>query len=353
VDDEAADPKVDRMRRETSMMRVREAPVPPKGGDAMSVAGAPRPSASMAPSSSKDKRRYEGPVAHVLADEDLLGCIFGFLRGMMARQSVKALGQLGLVCRTWRKVACWEKWWAGIRKAVMPGRGMSPGTSARTHLMQYGRMLVEERRVWRFDNWTDGLEMHFEVFDRRDGMQLLSARGSPIFCREAEHEYELQLRNDESLYLWSPLFSPKDRGCEDISAFTERTWWHDDDPGLCVRVSMSDRRTGRRVLLWDEGKGTSRDQEEDPYDMEGRFLIVSHGTAVVQSNSPHLKLECSTSIVLWPESDEEEVAEQDKLYSIIGGGHYEDGEGPLRLIYTGDDVLRVPSWIKSLLAMES
>lgn len=310
----------------------------------------------MAPSSSKDKRRYEGPVAQVLMEDSLLGCIFGFLRRNTARQRVKVLGQLGLVCRTWREVACWEKrWWAGIRQTVMPfmGRGVRRGKGNRACLMQYGRMLVEERRVWGFDNWTDGLELHFEVFDHGDGMQLLSAGGTPIFCSRGEEDYELQLRNDASLYSGVPVrFSPKDRGCEDIVDFTQHTWLHDNEPGLCVRVTMSDRRTGRRVLLWEEGKGTNREPETEPDD-EGTFSIVSQWNVVVQSTPPHLNLECSTGIAFWSELDEEGMAEEDKLYSLSAGpGEYTDGEGHLRLIFRGDDVLRVPSWIRSLLATE-
>jgi hypothetical protein len=348
VDDEAADAKVDQLR-------VREAPVPPKAGDAVSVAVAPRPAASVTPSSSKDKRRHEGPVAQVLTEDDMLGCIFGFLQGKTARQSVKVLGQLRLVCRTWREVACWEQWWGEIREELIPSSGIDGQVrreGGRTRLMQYGRMLVERISIWRVDTWTDGLEMHFEVFDRRDGMQLLSARGTPIFCYLDRDEYELQLQHDASLRVRESLpFSPKDRGCEDISTFTKGKWWHADGPGLCVRVSMSEQRTGRRVLLWDEGTGTTTYRVDDGDD-EGRFSIVSHRTLVVQSIPPYLNLECSTRIVLRPEPDQEGVAERDKLYRVIGRGDVSDYEGPLGLLFRGEDVLRVPSWIRSLLAME-
>jgi hypothetical protein len=117
----------------------------------------------------------------VLGDRDLLGCVLGFVGGATGRQSVRALGQVSLVSRLWQEESGREGLWVGVEDEVVPAlwREEQGGRVAvgRGRLVQYGRQLVAERSVWKGDDWSAGLELHVEVFDRMDGLQMMSARG--------------------------------------------------------------------------------------------------------------------------------------------------------------------------------
>jgi hypothetical protein len=347
-----------RGQTESDVLRAKEAALGSEGGGSASATAVGRTNAVVRRSAKMAKAR-EGPLARVLTDDDLLGSIFGFLQGKTGRQSVKVLGHLGLVCRQWRKVACWEHWWTGIVAEVLPLSGGEDGKgdaeATRTRLVHYGRMLVEGRRAWRCETWADGLELQFEVFDTFDGMQLLSAKGAPCFVQSGG-AYELQLKPCDRLEVRASPFSSADRGCAEMVDFATYVWWSNDADelgGLCVRVTVSDLRTGRKALLWEEGRGTERECVAPVGDWQssGAVGIESMSDGVVHNCSQHLDVECSTSIIVRPEDGQEGVEARDQLYRVVGGkaNQYDEGHGPLRLIMTGDDACRVPSWIMSLL----
>jgi hypothetical protein len=354
--------KGERSRGETEVTRAKKAALPSepsKGrGSVLGIALGHTATTVRRPSNMAKGR--EGPVARVLMDDDLLGGVFGFLQGKTGRQSVKVLGQLGLVCRTWRELVSRERWWSAIGAELMPRQRGAAGEATRTRLLQYGRMLVEGRRVWRPATVRLALELHFEVFDREAGVQMLSARGRPCFVSNG-NTFELQLEDCWTLEVDAPEFSLASLKCPhfDIRRYASYEWWNhgeDDDSdrmkaGMCVRVTIGDRHTGRKALLWEEGEETQRECVEPPpdYQFDNNFAVVSRSEAVVQSGSERLQMSCTTSIIIWSNSAVPEGP--DKEYEVLGrhDGGYEDGDGPLRLIMTGKDVSRVPSWIMSLL----
>lgn len=133
------------------------------------------------------RRPGSAVMREVVSNSDLVGHLFSFMVGERnGRQSMRRLGQLSLVCRKWRDVAGWESWWGRIEREMVPfkgGQGTADSGStamvrarakdaARDAVIRHGRMLIKERRVWGAEDWLRGLEVHFEVFDRMDGLQV-------------------------------------------------------------------------------------------------------------------------------------------------------------------------------------
>jgi hypothetical protein len=302
--------------------------------------------------------RREAAQTRVLMDENLLRCVIGFLARKTARQHVRVLGQLGLTCRTLKELVSREQWWAAIGTELMPRQRGAAGEATRTRLLQYGRMLVEGRRIWRPATLRLALELHFEVFDRESGLQMLSASGRPWFVING-NTFELQLEDCWTLEVDAPEFSMASLGQQhrNIRDYASYRWWNEGnehdrmETGMCVRVTIGDLHTGRKALLWEEGEHTHRQCVDPPpsWQYDGTFAVVSRSEAVIQSGTQHLPMSCTTSIIIWSDSSVPEGP--DKKYAVIGGedGGFGDGNGPLRLIMTGKDVSRVPSWIMSLL----
>lgn len=149
-------------------------------------------------------------VGQVMSNADLVSHVFGFLLlGESGRQGMRRLGQLSLVCRRWRHVCEWEQWWEPIEGEIVPvlWRTRRPGTqsrprhnqghhqqqqhpqgqevvrSARGAVVQHGQRVLDEKRVWGGDDWAAWLSVHFEVFDRADGLQVGSRRARASSCR--------------------------------------------------------------------------------------------------------------------------------------------------------------------------
>jgi hypothetical protein len=197
--------------------------------------------------------------------------VWGFVLGGSGRQDVCVLGQLSVVCRKWREVSLWDAWWVGIEEDVLPllweeeeGRG-KPGSS-RGRVMGYGRFLEGQRGLVNDpesdEEWVQGLEMHVEVFDRMDGLQMLSMRG-PVSFNPADDD-------GGSWYMQIPSESPSFRGeCAAFSAASRdpqgrfatiqdylRRGYREEYPCcLCMRVTLRDMRTGSMALIWEDKKG--------------------------------------------------------------------------------------------------
>jgi hypothetical protein len=313
---------------------------------------------------SRGDRRRETSVQTVLADKDLLQCVLSFVGGQTGRQSVRALGKVAVVCRTWKQVATCDGLWVGVEEEMVPALWQEEQGGKRVvgrdRLVQHGRMLLAERRVWSEDNWAAGLEMHVEIFDRMDGLQLLSARG-PLVCEVEEA--------DSLITLGFPVVPAVTvRGSSFLAANREpdhRRWENIEEyfavVGLCVRVTVRDQRTGKGGLLWEEGCETARDYEGlTPYWRarlqlpEGSQTITSRVSTMVGGQGNGLQF--YTTFFVCPEPDQAGVHEDDMRYRVATGdwvatgdiaGFLED-EFPFYLRMDGTDLAKLATTIRSL-----
>jgi hypothetical protein len=304
--------------------------------------------------SSTSSRGVQGAVARVVGDKDLMSEVVSFVGGETGRQSVRVLGQVALVCRQWREVAVWEGRWVGIEEEVVGGlwREEEKGgrrAVGRARLMAYGRMLLEERRVWRGDDWQEGLELHFEVFDRMDGLQMVSVRGALSFsAHEQQGCIGLSVLPSSRMKVVGSSFSaasrdPQQRRFASIAEYFTRGHGAEYACQLYLRVTVRDVRRGRSALLLEEGKRTVRQFKYPSPSMQARLaegsktvisdvgkLVMGHGTAT---------LECRTSMFISPEPNQEGVGEQKRLYRLAPD---------ILVVFESADASKLGSLIRSL-----
>jgi hypothetical protein len=222
----------------------------------------------------------------VLLDGDLLGCVWGFVLGGSGRQDVCVLGQLSVVCRKWREVSLWDAWWVGIKEDVLPllweeeaGRGKAG--SSRGRVMGYGRFLEGQRGLVNDpesdEEWLQGLEAHVEIFDRMDGLQMLSMRG-PVSFTESEDEddfgtWGMQISSESPSFrgacaAFAAASRDPQRRFASIQDYLEEGHRKEYPCCLCMRVTLRDKRTGRMALIWEERKGEVELIEDEGVDAE-------------------------------------------------------------------------------------
>jgi hypothetical protein len=311
-------------------------------------------------------RRRESSVQGVLGDRDLLGCVLGFVGGQTGRQSVRALGQTALVCRKWKEVSAREELWVGIENEVVPAlwREEQGGrvVAGRGRLVQYGRLLVAERRMWSGEDWSAGLELQVEVFDRMDGLQMLSARGAL--------EAKVQ-GNVDSVVLcmvppgkevrgWSFSAASRDpvqQRFADIEAYFTQGHESGYPCSLCVRVTVRDRRTGRGGLLWEEGKSMVRTcpalipfwEQRLP---AGSKVAVSNPNKMVWGGGDGLQ--CKTNLYVCPIPDQHGVAEKDRMYRVATRAcNSQRDRHPFSFMVSGTDIAKVGSMIRWIVSSSS
>jgi hypothetical protein len=215
--------------------------------------------------------------------------------------------------------------------------------------VQYGRQLFAERRVWSEVHWSAGLELHVEVFDRMDGLQMLSARG-PLQWEVWEEDGEatkLTLPVVPSVDKRGSSFSaasrdPEQRRFANIGAYFREGHQSEYPCSFCVRVTVRDQRTGKYGVLWEEGKETPK-------------FCASHawGTSVVSGTKAMVGggadgLQCWTRFVVCPEPNQEGVVEKDRLYRVATGGDIPEDGYPFGFIVDGAGIVQVGSMIRSL-----
>jgi hypothetical protein len=288
----------------------------------------------------------------VVGDRDLLGCVLGFVGGATGRERVRALGQVSLVSRLWREESYREGLWVGVEEEVVPAlwREEQGGRVAvgRGRLVQYGRQLFAERRMWSEVTWTAGLELHVEVFDRMDGLQMLSARGPLVYSfLEDGERTRLTLPVLPPVEVRGAAFSaasrdPEQRRFADIEAYFDEGHRSEYPCSLCVRVTVRDQRTGKYGVLWEDGKETPRGSSRNHL---GTF-VSSQVKAMVGGRGDGLQ--CWTRFVICPEPNQEGVAEEDRLHRIARGGSIPEDEYHFRLIVGSVEIAQVGSMIRSL-----
>jgi hypothetical protein len=218
----------------------------------------------------------------------------------------------------------------------------------RGRLVQYGRQLVAERRVWSEVHWLAGLELHVEVFDRMDGLQMLSARG-PLKWEVFEEDgmTKLTMPALPTVEVRGASFSaasrdPEQRRCANIEAYFRQGHRSEYPCSLCVRVTVRDLRTGRYGVLWEEGKETPR-----------KFKGHAWGTSVASKRKSMVGgrgdgLQCWTRFVVCPEPNQEGVAEEDSLYRVAPGGIIPADGYQFKFIVNSTRIAQVGSMVRSL-----
>jgi hypothetical protein len=203
------------------------------------------------------------------------------------------------------------------------------------------------------------LELHVEVFDRMDGLQMLSARGRlRMNVDEAHGRTFFDLPPLPAVDVRGSSFSAASRDPERlrfpaIGEYFEEGHRSEYPCNLCVRVTVKDQRTGKGGLLWEEGKGTARVFEDlVPYWeerlAEGAKAVASPGSSMVGARGEGLK--CWTAFFVCPEPDQEGVAEEDRLYYVaIGEDNSEGDSHPFKFVIHSTDTAKVGSMIRALL----
>jgi hypothetical protein len=135
--------------------------------------------------------------------------------------------------------------------------------SSRDRVVRYGRFLEGQRgslqREERDEEWLEGLEGHVEVFDRMDGLQMLSMRG-PVTLEEDVGQYvRMQFRGGcPQMQHSSAAFSGASRDplgrFASLRQYLERGHREEYPCCLCMRVTLRDMRTGKMAVVWEGNK---------------------------------------------------------------------------------------------------
>jgi hypothetical protein len=129
-------------------------------------------------------------------------------------------------------------------------------------VVQYGRFLKGQREMAHtphLDNgFLGGLEGHVEVFDRMDGLQMLSIRGPVTFAQQSELVGMKFLAESSEVQMKNAAFSaasrdPVGRRFESMEDCLEHGYGEGYPCCLCIRVTLRDTRTGRMAVVWEQG----------------------------------------------------------------------------------------------------
>jgi hypothetical protein len=267
-------------------------------------------------------------VKGVLLDQDLLGCVWGFVLGGHGRQDVRVLGQLSLVCRKWREAGAWDGWWRGIEEDMLPllwekeERGKA--ASSRGRVVEYGRLLEREKDplVWQEqgDSWLKGLEGHVEIFDRMDGLQMLSMRAPISLDLRDESIISVAFRAESpETQVKTAAFSAASRDplrrfstMEDYLVKGSRQMY---PCCLCIRVTLRDTHTGRTALIWEDSKQCVDHFETS--DFEGGLRVYGGNWRCQENRFGKLLRTNGAYFEVNPVSDQgEDASDQDMLYTF-------------------------------------
>jgi hypothetical protein len=270
----------------------------------------------------------------VLLDGDLLGCVWAFVLGGSGRQDVCVLGQLSVVCRKWRGVSLQEAWWGRIAEDMLPllweEEQEGQAGSSRGRVVQYGRFLEGQRELaHKMDSaylFLEGLEGHVEVFDRMDGLQMLSMRGPVSFAERDGYLFMEFLTESPQVQIKNAAFSsasrdPVLRRFASMEEYLERGHGEEYPCCLCLRVTLRDTRTGRMAVVWEQGDvnlGVLRSYDN----AVGGFTDNWFDCFTCRGTPPEIpigRLVCPIRVFFGArrvEDQEEGVSAQDRLYRI-------------------------------------
>jgi hypothetical protein len=196
--------------------------------------------------------------------------------------------------------------------------------------MGYGRFLRGQRGLVNepqsTEEWVQGLEAHVEVFDRMDGLQVLSMRG-PVSFNPADSDggtWTMQISSEspngrEPCAAFSAASRDPQRRFVTIQEYLERGYGEEYPCCLCMRVTLRDMRTGSMALIGEERNGEVEVIES--FDSEILCTFNGFGSRGQQQNLVgRLVDQDRTSFLVERVPDQgEDVSEQDVLYRIAYG----------------------------------
>jgi hypothetical protein len=185
-----------------------------------------------------------------------------------------------------------------------------------------------DQRTWGWD-WTLGLRLEVEVWDMLDETCLLSADCELIVT---DHPYALILDGAGRCEVVGPVFSAASRDpvqgrFASIDDYFRRGPGATVDEPIVVRVYVRDERRGRQALLWDtryQG-GELLSTVVAPHEPlwaqvpEGSRCVRNVGFLPIYSTAlPGQEIGVRTELVVNPMPGQEEVAEADKMWRVVG-----------------------------------
>jgi len=180
--------------------------------------------------------------------------------------SRRHLSTMALVCKQWKELARQDKFWQGMTEGLFPAGEEGAGrASIFSAVAAYGRCLVETPMVMSerliltdvndIEDYADGMRwLHIDISDTRDGFVYYKCCGAlVVVCNGGVH---LAICPDQAVA--SAPFTGAERGG---ATFPPDEFWESNEDNffrqygdnIRVRIFVSCRRTGRRVMLWNGG----------------------------------------------------------------------------------------------------
>jgi hypothetical protein len=307
--------------------------------------------------------------AAVVSSRELMERVLVFVAGG-SRQARKDVGRAASVCRVWREAAYGEEVWGRMASEVMPVLGAGAGErDGRGYVVEVGRCLME-RRMRLAEDWWEGLRLHLEVWDGRDGLRMLSAEGRLGFTTEPQAHANVRVTGSDRREVAGPAFSAASRDPEHHRFESVKDCFHhaheEGIPALLrTRAVVRDVRSGRRALLWESGKGhrwgfnALVPQDIDPaagFLPEGSFAISAHNdlcTAIVHPSCGNQAVQMWLNLVVRPEAGKEGMPDRDKMYRLAGADveHYGEHDSFAMVVTEFRDHKAFGRFIWSLLSL--
>jgi hypothetical protein len=282
--------------------------------------------------------------AAVVSSRELMERSLAFVAGGR-REAREEVGRAAVVCRVWREAAYGAEVWGRVASEVMPvvgGGGGGRGRDGRGYVAEVGRCLLERRVRWG-DDWWQGLRLHLEVWDDRDGLRMLSAEGRLGVSVSGNGFTNLGVTGSDRLEVVGPAFSaasrdPEHHRLDDINKYVLRAHEEGMPAVLCARAVVRDVRSGRRALLWESGKlyqwgalEVPANSVYAPFLPQGSLCIGTRGGGLRAVVSPA----CGTgeeavmmgfNFYVRPEAGQEEMPAPEKLWRLAGADVERYGE---------------------------
>jgi hypothetical protein len=337
-------------------------------GQGQEQASADRALAATTASSMRGRSR-----AAVVSSRELMERVLLFVAGG-SREAREDVGRAAVVCRMWREAAYGEEVWGGMASLVMPvvgAGGLGLGRDGRGYVAEVGRCLAERRVRWGAE-WWEGLRLHVEVWDGRDGLRMLSVEGRLGVEGWGNHWTVVNVAGSDRHEVVGPAFSaasrdPEHHRFDDIKSYFRQTHQGGMSSELCARAVVRDVRAGRRAVLWESGKRhrwasgqVNATSAWAPFlPQNSLFIATSDERAIVYppcdtgEEDEDEAVKMGFTFYVRPEAGQEGVPARDKLWRLAGADaeHYGQHESFVKIIFNKTDRNMLGTFVWSLLYM--
>jgi hypothetical protein len=287
--------------------------------------------------------------AAVVSSRELMERVLAFVAGG-SREAREDVGRAAVVCRVWREAAYGAEVWGCMASEVLPvvgAGGLGLGRDGRAYVVEVGRCVAERRVRWG-DDWWEGLRLHVEVWDGRDGLRMLSVEGRFDVNVNGGYTF-LEVTGLDRHEVVGPAFSaasrdPEHPRFEDVRDYFRRAHEEGTPGELCTRAVVRDVRSGRRALLWESGKGqrwaalyVPPTDRFSPFLPEGSLVIATmsgadHSIVYPRCGTEEAAVRMGLDFNVRPEAGQEGVPARDKLWRLAGADAEHYGEHKCFLI---------------------